>query len=413
MNVSIVTIGDEILVGQIVDTNSAWIAKKLNEKGFQLREILSVGDSLVEIMDAIDRSFKKSEVVLVTGGLGPTKDDITVSALCKYFKCESVFHEETFERIKKMFERRNFTITDAHKEQCFLPEIAEILNNDLGTAPGMWIKHKGKVLVSMPGVPYEMYHLMSEHVLPKLAEYYTGPPIKHLTIRTAGAGESVLADMLKEIENNLPPNVKLAYLPDVGQVRLRFSISGLKENQMDEILEDLKSKTLSVLGDLVYATEDISLEEFIGTELKAKNLKLITCESCTGGFLAHKITSIAGSSAYFLGSIVSYSNDMKNKILGVSTQILESAGAVSQETAEAMVFGGLKAMGADLAVSITGVAGPGGGSVEKPVGTVWIAVGNNKKVVSHKYLFTKDRQRNIQYSAAYALIMLRNFLLKN
>lgn len=412
MNVSIVTIGDEILIGQVIDTNSAWMAKKLNDFGFQLCEILSVGDDLTEIKEALARGFLKSNIVLVTGGLGPTKDDITKTALCDFFQTESTFHEETYSRIVKMFERRNIPLSAAHHDQCYLPANAVVLNNDLGTAPGMWFEHEGKVLVSMPGVPYEMYHLMEERVLPKLKEIYSGPPIRHLTIRTAGTGESVLADMLKPIEENLPKIVKLAYLPDVGQVRLRYSISGLSENEMDQILNELKVRTLDLLGDLVYATEDISLEEHLGEVLKSKNLKLLTCESCTGGFLSHKITSVAGSSAYFLGSIVSYANELKQKLLQVDQNILEKDGAVSQATAEAMVKGGLSLTGANIVVSITGVAGPDGGSEEKPVGTVWIAVGNNEKIISKKYYFTKDRTRNIQYSAAYALIMLRRFLLE-
>jgi nicotinamide-nucleotide amidase len=413
MNVSIITIGDEILIGQVVDTNSAWIGKKLNESGFTLREILSVSDNLEEIKDAISRSFNKSSVVLVTGGLGPTKDDITKKALCEYFNVESVFHEETFSRITKMFEKRNFPIFSSHRDQCYLPANAIVLKNDLGTAPGMWIDHHGKVLVSMPGVPHEMYHLMEERVLPKLKAFYDGPPVKHLTIRTAGVGESVLSDMLSEIESNLPDCVKLAYLPDVGQVRLRFTIKGLPENEMDDILNTLKLSTLQKLGNLVYATEDMALEEFIGKELIKKGLKLVTCESCSGGFLAHKITSIAGSSEYFLGSIVSYANEIKHDVLKVPEEILRQFGAVSQETAEAMIKGGLELTGADIAISITGVAGPGGGTDEKPVGTVWIAVGNAEKIHAKKFYFTKDRIRNIQYSAANGLVMLRKFLLEN
>lgn len=410
MKVSIVVIGDEILIGQVVDTNSAWIAKKMNALGHNLVEILSVADDLAEIKDAFARSFQKSELVLVTGGLGPTKDDITKTAICEFFKVGSEFHDESWKRIEKMFAKRNITMTEAHKAQCFMPNNAKILANDLGTAPGMWFDYQDKILVSMPGVPYEMYHLMEERVLPLLQERYQGPPIKHLTIRTAGAGESVIADKLEKIEAELPSNVKLAYLPDLGQVRLRYSISGASENEMDAVLDELKAKTLDVLGDLVYSIEDISLEAYIGQVLKQKNWKLFCCESCSGGYLSHIITTVPGSSDYFLGSVVSYDNMIKMDVLNVSDEILQTEGAVSQETAEAMISGGLSLSGADIAVSITGVAGPGGGSETKPVGTVWIAVGNKEKTISKKFYFTKDRLRNIQYSAAYALIMLKDFL---
>lgn len=410
MKVSIVVIGDEILIGQVVDTNSAWIAKKMNALGHNLVEILSVADDLAEIKDAFARSFQKSKLVLVTGGLGPTKDDITKTAICEFFKVESIFHEESWKRIEKMFAKRNITLTEAHKAQCFMPKNAKILANDLGTAPGMWFDYQDKILVSMPGVPYEMYHLMEERVLPLLQERYQGPPIKHLTIRTAGAGESVISDKLEKIEAELPSNVKLAYLPDLGQVRLRYSISGASEIEMDTVLDELKSKTLDVLGDLVYATEDISLEAYIGQVLKKENWKLFCCESCSGGYLSHIITTVPGSSDYFLGSVVSYDNMIKMGVLNVSDEILQTEGAVSQATAEAMITGGLSLSGADIAVSITGVAGPGGGSETKPVGTVWIAVGNKEKTISKKFYFTKDRMRNIQYSAAYALIMLKDFL---
>ena len=410
MNVSIITIGDEILIGQVIDTNSAWMAGLLNEAGFAVREILSVADENEEIKDALQRSLSKSHVVLVTGGLGPTDDDLTIEALCEYFGVEAVFHEESFERIKKMFGKRNIVVTNSHRAQCHLPANATVLNNDMGTAPGMWIEHDGKVLVSMPGVPYEMKHLMEERVMPRLRALYAGPPVKHLTIRTAGTGESVLEEKLRDVTTEMPKEVKLAFLPDIGQVRLRYSVHGLPVDKTDTILARLKTQTLERIGEYVYAKEDISLEEWLGTVLKERNLKLVTCESCTGGFLAHLITSIAGSSDYFLGSIVSYSNELKMQLLDVPSTVLEQHGAVSRETAEAMAKGGLQVTGADIAVSITGIAGPGGGTTDKPVGTVWIAAASGNKVISEKFLFTKDRKRNIQYSAVNAMVMLKNLI---
>lgn len=410
MNVSIITIGDEILIGQVVDTNSAWMAGKLNEAGYKLREILSVSDDVDEIKDAITRSFSKSPVVLITGGLGPTNDDLTIQTLCSYFGVNAVFHQETFSRIEKMFAKRNIPLTRAHRNQCYLPENAEVLKNDMGTAPGMWIHHKDKILVSMPGVPFEMKHLMEVHVLPRLRAMYSGPALRHLTIRTAGTGESLLAEKLQDIETALPEGVKLAYLPDIGQVRLRYSVQGLEESTAASLLNDLKNQTLDRIGEFVYATEDIPLEEQLGNELRKRRLRLITCESCTGGLLAHKLTGIAGSSDYFLGSIVSYSNELKRKLLNVPAEVLEKYGAVSRETAEAMVRGGLETTAADVAVGITGIAGPGGATQEKPVGTVWIAVGTVNEIRSEKFLFTKDRPGNIQYSAVYAMIMLRQLI---
>ncbi len=412
MNVSIITVGDELLIGQVIDTNSAWMGQKLNELGFPLTEILSVSDDHWAIIDALYREFQKSDIILMTGGLGPTKDDVTKKAICDFFKVDMVFHEETYERILKMFSRRNIPFLESHKEQCYMPTNATILNNDLGTAPGMWFEKDGKILVSMPGVPFEMKHLMETKVLQEMKKRYQGPPILHLTIRTCGLGESTIADMIKDIEENLPPGVKLAYLPDIAQVRLRYSISGKPQKEMETTLDELKNKTVNILGKHIYGFGEPELEEVIGQLLIQKNKKLITCESCTGGYLSHRITSIPGSSVYFLGSFVSYAYDFKTSVLNVKQETLETYGAVSEETVKEMIQGGLSKTGADIAISISGIAGPDGGTPEKPVGTVWIAVGNRTKIVSKKYLFTKDRMRNIQYSATYALIMLRQFLME-
>jgi len=411
MNVSIITVGDELLIGQVVDTNSAWMGQKLNELGFPLIEILSVSDQNEAIIEALNREFEKSDIILMTGGLGPTKDDVTKKAIADFFKVDMVFHEETYERILKMFGRRNIPFLESHKHQCNMPTNAKILNNDLGTAPGMWFELDGKILVSMPGVPFEMKHLMETRVMPEMKQRYQGPPILHLTIRTCGLGESMIADKIKEIEDNLPEGVKLAYLPDIAQVRLRYSISGKPQQEMESILQDLKQRTVNILGEAIYGYGEPELEEVIGQLLIHHNKKLITCESCTGGYLSHRITAIPGSSVYFLGSFVSYAYDFKTDVLNVRKETLETYGAVSEETVKEMIQGGLSKTGADIAISISGIAGPDGGTPDKPVGTVWIAVGNQHKIVAKKYLFTKDRMRNIQYSATYALIMLREFLM--
>lgn len=411
MNVSIITVGDELLIGQVIDTNSAWMGKKLNELGFSLTEILSVSDEHFAIIDALYREFERSDIILMTGGLGPTKDDVTKKAIADFFKVPMVFHDETYERILKMFSRRNIPLSDSHKDQCYMPQNAKILNNDMGTAPGMWFEKDGKILVSMPGVPFEMKHLMETKVLPDMKQLYQGPPILHLTIRTCGLGESTIADKIKDIEDHLPDGVKLAYLPDIAQVRLRYTISGKSQSEMESVLDDLKERTYKILEDNIYGYGEAELEEVIGQILIQKNKKLITCESCTGGYLSHRITSVPGSSVYFMGSFVSYAYDFKTKVLNVKQSTLDKYGAVSEDTVSEMIKGGLAKTDADIAISISGIAGPGGGTSDKPVGTVWIAVGNSKKIVAKKHLFTKDRIRNIQYSATYALIMLREFLL--
>jgi nicotinamide-nucleotide amidase len=282
----------------------------------------------------------------------------------------------------------------------------------MGTAPGILIDNNGKILVSMPGVPFEMMHITDNHILPLLKSKYDGPPIMHLTVRTCGLGESSIADMIKEIEDNLPAGVKLAYLPDIAQVRLRFTVSGKPKQEMETILSNLKHKVETILGDYIYAYGDTSLEEVVGTLLIERNMKMVTCESCTGGYLAHRITQIPGCSANFYGSYVSYSNDYKIKTLHVQQSTLEMHGAVSEETVKEMVKGGIENSGVDVAVAISGIAGPDGASPGKPVGTVWIAVGNKERIITEKFLFTKDRQRNIEYSATYALILMRKFILE-
>ena len=412
MKVSIITIGDELLMGQVVDTNSAWLGAQLNNLGYQLKEILTVSDDYLEIMNGINYVFQQTDIILMTGGLGPTKDDITRKAIADYYGVEMVFHEETHERIKKMFHKRDIPFTDAHKLQCYVPSNATILNNDMGTAPGILIEKNGKTLISMPGVPFEMKFITENHVLPFLKTKYDGPPILHLTIRTCGLGESSISDMIQEIEDNLPAGVKLAYLPDVAQVRLRYSVSGLPKQEMESILSTLKYKTEVFLGDYIYGYGDTTLEETVGTLLIERNMRMVTCESCTGGYLAHKITSIPGCSANYYGSFISYANEYKTKILHVQQTTLEAHGAVSEETVKEMVKGGIDNSGVDIAVAISGIAGPDGQSPGKPVGLVWIAVGNHDRIITRKYQFTKDRLRNIEYASTYALILLRKFILE-
>ncbi len=408
MKATLLTVGDELLIGQVIDSNAAWIAGQLYLLGIGVARKISVGDNLPDIIEAVERSFQDTDVILMTGGLGPTKDDVTKKALMQYFDCELAFSEETYERIRKIFEKRNIPLREAHRNQCFLPEKAELLFNGLGTAPGMWFESNGKILVSMPGVPYEMKYIMEHGVLPRLKDR-SGTILLQKTIRTIGVGESSLADLVEPLLIESP--VKIAYLPSIGQVRLRLSIEGQSADGLQELLEEKVSLLERELGSIIFGYDETTIEEAIGQMLRQRKLSLITAESCTGGYLAHLITSVPGSSDYFTGSIVAYSNSIKTSILQVSPKTLERWGAVSKQTVEEMVRGALRSSEADLAMAVSGIAGPGGGSDDKPVGTIWIAVGDIDNIITKEYLFTKDRIINIKYTGIYALDLLRKFLL--
>ena len=410
MQVSILTVGDEILIGQIVDTNSAWMGQQLNLAGASVRRILSVGDELEAIRKGLDQTLEAADIVLMTGGLGPTKDDITKKALAEYMGVELVFHEPTFERIVRIFEKFNRKVTDAHRQQGFLPANAEVLPNKMGTAPGMWMEWNGKVIISMPGVPFEMKYLMEHEVLPRLKMRFPGKPIAHRTILTAGEGESILAETLSEWEDRLPQNLKLAYLPSLGQVRLRITGTSDDEQTLNAVLDQKAAELNAILGNIVYSAGSDQLEAAIGRMLVHRKLKLATAESCTGGYLAHLLTSIPGASAYFVGSILAYSNEVKSSLLGVNPETLDRYGAVSQQTVIEMARGALGKLPADLVIAISGIAGPDGGTPEKPVGTVWIAIGNTSDIRSFQIHAGKDRLKNIQFSAVHALNQLRLFL---
>lgn len=410
MNVNIVTIGDEILIGQIIDTNSAWMGQQLNLVGAKVSAIHSVSDSKEGIINALEVGLKQADVVLLTGGLGPTKDDITKKTIADYLGTSMVFHEPTWERIQGLFKRWGRSTTPAHKEQCYMPASAEILFNKMGTAPGMWFEVNGKIVVSMPGVPYEMKYLMEFEVIPKLVTYFPGKPIAHRTILTVGEGESRIAARLEEIEENLPNCVKLAYLPNLGNVRLRLSAIAEKGEDIESILNENVVAIETEIPELIYGYGTETLEEAIGKLLIERALTVATAESCTGGFLAHKITKVAGSSAYYKGSIIAYANETKHKQLGVSNETLEKYGAVSEETVKEMVTGVLKAIETDIGIAISGIAGPGGGTPTKPVGTIWLAVGNKDHIKTRKLQIGKDRFRNIQYTAIQGLNMIRQFV---
>ena len=413
MTVHIITIGDEILIGQIVDTNSAWMGTQLNLIGAAVTGISTVGDGADDIRNALQQASDAADVVLITGGLGPTKDDITKKVIADFFGVDLIFHEPTYQRLEGFFKQLGRTPTAAHRTQCLLPANAQVLTNKMGTAPGMWFEYNGNVIVSMPGVPYEMKYLMTHEVIPRLRDKFPVEAIYHHTWMTAGEGESRIAEKLSDIEDQLPAHIKLAYLPNLGYVRVRLSGIALDaETLKQEVM--IQAELIRVrLGEVIYGDNDESLAENLGRLLQSRNLTLTTAESCTGGYVAHLITSIPGSSTYFMGSIVAYANEVKQYVLGVQKNTLEAYGAVSEETVREMVKGALKVMNTDLAVSISGIAGPGGGSPEKPVGTIWMAVGNSTITEVFKLQTGKDRLKNIEYAGNMALNMVRKFVLKH
>ncbi len=413
MRIAILTVGDEILIGQVVDTNAAWMARQLNAIGAEVIDMRTAGDHPARLRRAIVEAWQESDAVLMTGGLGPTRDDRTKAILAELFDDQLVFHQPTYERILKMFARWGREPTEAHHRQAFMPASAQLLPNRMGTAPGMWFERDDKVLVSMPGVPYEMEYLMKHEVLDRLRQRFRPRPLLHRTLLTVGEGESRIAKRIEFFEDQLPDNMRLAYLPNLGQVRLRLSASGPDEEALRHLLDRKSEELAAAIPDLLFGYDDDSLEAAIGRMLRQRSLTLGTAESCTGGHLAHRITTVAGSSDYFQGSIVAYANEVKVGLLEVSPDTLQAYGAVSEAVVREMVAGALERLQVDLAVSTSGIAGPGGGTSEKPVGTVWMAVGNRHTTQTRLLRAGKDRLRNIEYSSVQALNLLRQFLLEH
>jgi len=412
MKASIISIGTEILIGQIINTNASWMGAELNTIGVEVREVISVSDEKNSMLQALEDAENRSEIILVTGGLGPTKDDFTKDVIAEFIDVPLYFDESTYERITNVFKKKNFTLSEQHKEQCWMPEGVQLLENRMGTAPGMLFKTpQGKLLISMPGVPFEMKYIFKHSVIPLLSKM-SKIRIYHQTIMTVGTAESIIANMIEDIEENLPKGLSIAYLPSFGKVRVRVSGQGDKgkevENNVDLLVNTIKER----LGDMVYGMNELSLAEAVQRLAIKKNIQLGTAESCTGGFVAHTITKIPGCSQYFKGSVIAYNNDIKSTILGVEEIVLENKGAVSEEVAKQMVKGLLDKFNVDIALSITGIAGPGGGSELKPIGTVFMACGNKKKMVFFEHHFGKNRMINIQYSTVFALNMVRKFLLE-
>jgi len=412
MTAEIITIGDEILIGQIVDTNSAWMGDQLSLAGIKVHQITSISDNEEHILQALADAEKRVDLVLMTGGLGPTKDDITKKTLCKYFDTRLVIHEDILEKIKEFFKRRGFKMLEENMQQAALPEACTIIPNPVGTASGMWFERDNTVFVSMPGIPHEMKRIMTDGVIPKLKKEFDLPVIIHRTILTYGIIESELSHILEDFEKNLPEGMKLAYLPSLERLRLRLTIRGNNREKLQQLIDEQEAKLKEYLGDKVFGYEDSTLQEAVGILLKEKNQTLATAESCTGGNIAHKITSISGSSQYFRGSVVAYENSIKQNVLGVREQSLIEYGAVSKEVVEQMALGVQKLMQTDYAVATSGIAGPTGGTEEKPVGTTWIAVATPSGVFAKKYVFGTQREQNIRRATSVALNNLRKLLLE-
>ncbi len=411
INASIITIGDELLIGQVVDTNSAWMAQELNKAGMWLKRRVAVGDSKDEIVTALREESLGASVILITGGLGPTADDITKPVLCEYFGGKLVIDHGALENVKAIFARLNRPMIERNLKQAEVPDVCTVIPNKRGTAPGMWFEKDGKIVVSMPGVPHEMKGMMEDYVIPKLQQYFTFPFINHRTLLTANIGESFLAERIKDWEENLPEHLKLAYLPNYGMVRLRITGSDIDKERLRQVLDDQFDRLKILVKDWLVIGEDMPLQQVIGKMLTESGQTMSTAESCTGGYIAHLITSIPGSSAYYKGSIVSYANSIKENVLHVQKETLESVGAVSEETVKQMVAGAIATLGTDFGVATSGIMGPDGGTPEKPVGTVWIAAGNRERVVTEKFSFRYDRIRNIEMATNNALNLLRKFII--
>lgn len=412
MKVVIVTIGDEILIGQVVDTNSAWIGKELAAIGVTVQEVRSIKDDVSSITDALTFGIAEADLVLLTGGLGPTKDDITKKAIADYMGVGMSFHQETYDRIVALFAKFGRTIQDSHLHQCDMPDNAKILTNRMGTAPGMQFEFKGTTIVSMPGVPYEMKAIMNDYIFPMVKSQL--PEDNHVysrTIMTAGEGESRIETAIGDILDLFPDGVSIAYLPSLSTVRIR--ITGHGERAAIQPIVDQFTKQISErINHLVYGYDGITISQALQNLFKAKGLMVGTIESCTGGYLSHRITTDSGSSAYYAGSAITYTNALKQKLLGVGPDTLKNHGAVSEETVIEMAKGGLSLLGSDITISISGIAGPTGGTEHKPVGTIWMCIADQYRHHSFKINASKDRAKNIEYAGNVALNALRKFVLK-
>lgn len=407
MQADIITIGDEILIGQIIDTNSAWIAARLGEVGIPIRRKYSIGDRREEILDAVGGSMLHSQLTIITGGLGPTKDDITKKVLAELFSSPLVRHEETYQRVERMMTARGIEFNALNQSQALVPECCTVLTNHKGTAPGMWFEKDGRVVVSLPGVPFEMEALMSESVLPKLHEHFALEAVVHRTLITYGMAESMLAEHIASWEEALPSHIHLAYLPSPSQLRLRLSAYNVDRERAEKEIDEQFERLLPLLGDLFVGWEDETVQSAVAKILIARGETLAAAESCTGGTISAKFTAMSGASEYYWGGVVSYDNSVKENVLGVSRHNLETYGAVSEQVARQMAEGVRRVCGTTYGIATTGIAGPTGGTPDKPVGTVWMAVATPTKTIAKVVQHGKIRAVNIERAATAAINLLR------
>jgi nicotinamide-nucleotide amidase len=411
MQAEIITIGDELLIGQVVDTNSAWLGSTLGDDGIKVIQITSVQDNAAQIVQAVNDALSRADIVLMTGGLGPTKDDITKKTLAEMFGMKLVRNEQVYEMVGKQLALRGIAFTELNQGQALVPDGCTVLPNRNGTAPGMWFERDGKVLISMPGVPFEMKALVKDEVLPRLRKHFALDANVHRTIITFGLAESILADTIASWEEALPPYLHLAYLPSALCIRLRLSAYEIDRQKAEQEIESQIEKLSKVIPHYIIGSEDDSLESVTGTLLKTRGETLATAESCTGGNIAHRFTAMPGASEYFKGGVVAYSNEVKIALLGVDPESLNRYGAVSQSVAEQMAEGVRRATGATYGISTTGIAGPTGGTPEKPVGTVWMAVATPNGVFSRRMVFGSVRSQNIERASSNCINLLRLQLL--
>jgi nicotinamide-nucleotide amidase len=411
MKAAIITIGDELLIGQTIDTNSAWIGAELSKAGFDVHRITSIHDRREEIISILNEATGKTDVVLITGGLGPTSDDITKQTLCEFFNTRLVSNDEVLAMIEVIMKRRNYTMNENNRRQAEVPESCRVLKNSAGTAPGMWFEKDNTIFISMPGVPTEMMHIMTEHVLPELNKRFTSQIIIHRNIMTYGTFEAMLAETLAGFEKDLPENIKLAYLPSSGVIKLRLTGTGNNRQPLEKVIDDKVKELNKIIPELIYSDNEESLEMVIGRLLKEKNQTVCTAESCTGGKISSLLTSVPGSSAYYLGSVVAYANSAKSQILNIPEEIFLINGTVSENVVKEMAIKARKLFNTDYSVATSGIAGPGGGTETKPVGTLWMAVASEKGVITEKRVFGNDRLTNIKRFSMAALNLLRKAII--
>ena len=409
----IISIGDELLIGQVINSNAAWIAQQLNSIGISVSRINVVADNHNEIISALSESSSRVKIVITTGGLGPTKDDITKPTICEYFKSKLVFNEDAYQDIVSLFSIRSSKVTEINKNQAMLPDNCIAVPNKEGTARGMWFDKNGVVYIFMPGVPFEMKTMVTQTILPELIKKFTLPAIVHKTILTQGIGESYLSEIIASWENGLPSHIKLAYLPSPGIVRLRLTAKGENKTILQKEVDLLVKKLEQIIPQYIYGMDEELLESIIGKLLREKKQTISTAESCTGGYIAHLITSIPGSSDYFTGSIVSYDNRIKIDELDVDKSSIEKHGAVSKEVVLQMAENIKKKFNTDYSIATSGVFGPDGGTAAKPIGTTWIAIASPHGTIAEKFLFGENRERNIRKTALQALNMLRKLIVSN